>query len=247
MIDPKDICVLVSYNDNYAAMAKISVFDNIQKYCELHNYHLWIDRLEDHIREDKPMQWQISYRKLQAAKDILKNNNFKWLVYIDTDSLIMNPNIKLESFIDNNYSFIVLNHKVPASDNPITSIEGVNNVIISHFFVKNNNDGLSVLDALLENEGWPEGLPIDEWDLEGRQMRILLNNPKYTHKIKPIDEGIFSRFWYSNNPFLVFNLKGFTDNLFRPGDFIVHVVGYKTEERIKLLSDLNYFSGLQKH
>lgn len=244
MIDPKEICVLVSYNETYAPMAEITVHNNIKKYCEMHGYHLWIDRLEDNIREDKPMEWQISYRKLQAAKEILENNNFKWLVYLDTDSLIMNSSIKLESFIDDNYSCLVLNHKISAMDNPITSIVGLNNVIISHFFVKNNKDGLNILDAWLENEGWPEDLPITEWDLEGRQMRILLNNPKYTSKIKAIDESIFSRFWYSNNPFMVFNLKGFTDNLFRPGDFIVHVVGYKLEDRIKILSDLNYFSGL---
>lgn len=245
MIDPKEICVLVSYNETYAPMAEITVQDNIKNYCKLHGYYLWIDRLEDHIREDKPMTWQIAYRKIQAAKDILKNNNFKWLVYIDTDSLIMNPSIKLESFIDDSYSLIVLNHKVLASDNPITSIAGLHNVIISHFFVKNNEDGLNILDSWLENEGWPKDLPITEWDLEGRQMRILINNSKYTSKIKAIDEGIFSRFWYPSNPFIAFNLKGFTDNIFRPNDFIAHVVGYKIEERIKILSDLNYFSGLQ--
>jgi hypothetical protein len=244
MIDSKDICVLVSYNETYAPMAEITVQNNIKKYCEIHGYHLWIDRLEDNIREDKPMTWQIAYRKIQAAKEILQSNNFKWIVYLDTDSLIMNPSIKLESFIDDNYSLMVLNHKVPASDNPITSIKGLNNVIVSHFFVKNNKDGLDILDAWLENEGWPEDLSITEWDLEGRQMRILINNPKYTSKIKAIDESIFSRFWYSNNPFMVFNLKGFADNFFRPGDFIAHVVGYKVEERIKILSDLNYFSGL---
>ena len=36
------------------------------------------------------------------------------------------------------------------------------------------------------------------------------------------------------------------NNVWKPGDFIVHCVGYRIEERIQLLSDLNYFSGLQK-
>lgn len=247
MIDPKEICVLVSYNETYAPLAEISVKNNINKYCELHGYHFWVDRLEDHVREDKPMHWQLSYRKIQAAKEILQNNNFKWIIYMDTDSLIMNSSIKLESFIDDSYSFIVLNHQVAPPDNPVTSVAGLNNVIISHFFVKNNEDGLNILDALLENEGWPEDLPTTEWDLEGRQMRILLNNPKYTSKIKAIDEGIFSRFWYSSNPFLVFNFKGLSNNFFRPGDFIVHAIGYGVEERTRILSDLNYFSDIHKH
>jgi hypothetical protein len=246
MVNPKEICVLVSYNETYAPMAEISVQDNIKKYCEIHGYYLWIDIHEQHYNKENSTDWDIAYRKIQATKDILKTNQFKWVVYIDTDSLIMNPNIKLESFLDDNYSCIVLNHKVPALDNPITSVAGLNNVIISHFFVKNSEDGLNILDAWLGNEGWPKNLPTTEWDLEGRQMRILINNPKYTSKIKAMDEGIFSRFWYSNNPFLVFTTIGLTGNIFRLGDFIVHVIGYGVKERIQLLSDLNYFSGLQK-
>jgi len=247
MIDPKEICILVSYNEAYTPIAEISVKNNINKYCELHGYNFLISRFEDYATDDKPVAWQNAYNKLKAARDILKNNNFKWLVYIDTDSLIMNSSIKLESFIDDSYSLIVLNHQVFPSDNPITSVAGLNNVIISHFFIKNNEDGLKILDAWINNEGWPENIPIDQWDLEGRQMRILINNPKYTSKIKAINEGIFSRFWYSSNPFLVFNFKGFSDNFFRPGDFIVHTVGYSIEERARILSDLNYFSDLHKH
>ena len=246
MIESKEICVLVSYNEIYAPMAEITVQDNIKKYCELHGYHLHIDMHEHHYNAETSTVWDVAYRKIKAARDILKTNQFKWIVYIDTDSLIMNPNIKLESFIDDNYSCLVLNHKVPAVDNPIVSVAGLNNVIISHFFIKNSEDGLNILNAWLENEGWPENLSLTEWDYEGRQMRLLINNPKYTSKIKAINEGTFSRFWYSNNPFMVFNLKGFIDNIFRPGDFIVHVVGYGIEERIRILSDLNYFSGLQK-
>jgi hypothetical protein len=246
MIDPKEICVLVSYNKTYAPLAEISVQDNIKKYCDLHGYQLFIDIHEEHIIEEKPLLWQTSYRKIKAASDILQNHNFKWLFYIDTDSLIMNKDIKLESFIDDNYSFMVLDHKMPAFDNPVTTIEGINNVIISHFFVKNNNDGLDILNAIWENKGWPENLPITEWDLEGRQIRILLNNPEYTNKIKAIDESTISHFWYVNDPFVVLNLPGINNNVWKPGDFIVHCVGYRTEERIQLLSDLNYFSGLQK-
>lgn len=241
-----DVCVLVSYNEAYAKLAEYSVFDNIKNYCEQHGYGLHIDIHEEHIREDRPLLWQISYRKIQAAKELLEKSDFKWLFYIDTDSLIMNPSIKLESYIDDDYSFIALSHKVPAADNPVTTKEGVNNIIMSHFFVKNNEDGLDVLDAILENKGWPEELPITEWDLEGRQVRILINNPEYTNKIKAIDEGTISRFWFINNPFFIFNIKGFTDNLWEPGAFIVHVVGLPVEERARLLSDLNYFSGLQK-
>jgi hypothetical protein len=44
MIDPKDICVLVSYNEHYSDMANLTVNHNIKQYCEKHGYTLWIDQ-----------------------------------------------------------------------------------------------------------------------------------------------------------------------------------------------------------
>ena len=75
---------------------------------------------------------------------------------------------------------------------------------------------------------------------------IVINNSQSKDKIKIIDEKLLNRFWYVNNPFVVMHFNNINNNVWQPGDFIVHVVGYKTEDRIQLLSDLNYFSGLQK-
>jgi hypothetical protein len=245
-MNSKDICVLVSYDQNYAKLAKYSVDTNIKLYCEKYGYNLIIDEYDSLLPIDKPHTWQLSYRKIKIASNTLKdNNNFKWLFYIDVDSLIMNSDIRLESFIDDNYSFMALGHRMPALDNPIdVGIKGVDSIIMSHFFVKNNEDGLEILDAIWENEGWPENLPITEWDLEGRQVRLLINNPKYSSKIKVIDEDTISKLWYVNNPFVVLNLPGINDLAWKPGDFIAHVVGYKVEDRVQIISDLNYFSKL---
>jgi hypothetical protein len=43
---------------------------------------------------------------------------------------------------------------------------------------------------------------------------------------------------------MYFAHEGINDNVWKEGDFIVHVTTYPIEERIKILSDLNYFSGL---
>jgi mannan polymerase II complex MNN10 subunit len=243
VLDPKDICVLVSYNNSYAELAECSVLENLTNYCELHGYSLCIDKHEDRVVKNKPDSWKIAYGKFIATQDIFKHNKFKWLFYIDVDSLVMNTSIKLESIIDDNYSFIVLNHEIPPIDNPILSINNKNNVIISHYFIKNDKDGLDILDAILNNEGWPEDLPIDEWDFEGRQVRLLINNPKYTNKIKVIEESTFSRFWYINSPYLLFFMNENFKNIWQPGDFILHLVGYPVNERIALLKELNNFKG----
>ena len=240
-MDPKEICVLVSYDSNYASMAEITVQNNIKRYCELHGYNLVIDEQKE-IDNDRSPQWQ----KIKTSINLLKNNSFKWLLFLDTDCLIMNPNIKLDSLLDDNYSFIVPQQSVKAEDNPITNIEGIYNVITSQFLVKNDEFGLSILEEIWSAKGWPDEMSLDTFDYENRQVRIIINNSQFKDKIKIIDEKLLNRFWYVNNPFVVMHFNNINNNVWQPGDFIVHVVGYKTEDRIQLLSDLNYFSGLQK-
>jgi hypothetical protein len=241
-MNPKEICVLVSYNNNYANMAELTVDHNIKLYCDKHNYTLHIDT-QQNPDNDRYSSWQ----KIKTAINILKNNNdFKWLFFIDTDCLIMNSNIKLESLIDDNYSFIVPQHNIEAEDNPITNIEGTNNIIMSQFLVKNDQSGLDILQAIWDVEGWPDGLDLSTFDYEGRQARIVVNSLKFKDKIKIIEEKLLNCFWYFNNPFMVMHFKGVNNHVWQPGDFIVHVTGYPKEDRIRILSDLNYFSGLQK-
>lgn len=243
-------CVLVSYNKEYAKMALYSVDLNIKKYCELHGYDLHID-YQEKFSNGKPAQWQ----KIRAAKELLETNKYDWIFYLDTDCLIMNPDIKLESFVDNDCSFIVPAHSVKAVDNPINielkrkldtyvSITScVQNIISSQFFIKNNQHGRDILNEIWEAS---DNAKIDKFDYEGRQIRMLIKSGKYANDIKIIEERRLNTFWYMNNPFMVFNMKGINDNVFRKGDFIVHVTGYNIDERIRLLSDLNYFSGLNK-
>lgn len=228
-----NICVLVSYDEGYKRMASYTVDLNIKKYCELHGYDLHID-YQEKFSNGKPAQWQ----KIRAARELLGTGKYDWVFYLDTDCLIMNPNIKLESFIeDDECSFIVPKHSILAIDTPIS--EG--NIISSQFFVKNDEYGMGILDEIWLGE---DNNQIDKFDYEGRQIRILINSGKYSERIKLIEEKRLNRFWYVNNPFMYFAHEGINDNVWKEGDFIVHVTTYPIEERIKILSDLNYFSGL---
>jgi hypothetical protein len=233
----ENICVLVSYNEAYSKVAELTVFHNIQKYCENHGYTLWVDKQQE-LDNDRSSHWQ----KIKTTINILPK--FDWVFFIDTDCLIMNSDIKLESLIDDNYSFIVPQHNVAAEDNPITNIPGIRNVITSQFLVKNDADGLAILQAIWDAEDWPKEMDLATFDYEGRQTRIVINSLKFKDKIKIIEEKLLNRFWYINSPFMLMHFKGVNDNVWKPGDFIVHVTGYKLEDRIKLLSDLNYFSKL---
>ena len=226
------ICVLVSYDEGYKRMASYTVRDNIRKYCDLHGYDLHID-YQEKFSNGKPSQWQ----KIRAARELLETNKYDWVFYLDTDCIIMNPDIKLESFMDDNCSFIVPRHCIEAVDTPTS--EG--NIISSQFFVKNDEFGKDILDEIWLAEGNDK---VNQFDYEGRQIRILINNGKYKNRIKLVEEKRLNRFWYFNNPFMVFKFKGINENVWQKGDFIIHVTGYNTEARVRLLSDLNYFSAL---
>ena len=66
-MQPSEICFLVSYDDKYEDIAKISVHENIRRYCTLHGYTLWIDRYHENTNGRDP-QW----RKIQASLEILE-------------------------------------------------------------------------------------------------------------------------------------------------------------------------------
>ena len=231
----EDICVLVSYNDTYARMAEYTVEGNIKKYCELHGYTLWVDTQKD-VDNDRFASWQ----KIRTAQKIL--HKFKWVFFLDTDCLIMNSDIKLESIIDDRYSFIVPAHGVDPVDTPIKSIAGPNNVITSQFLVKNSEKGHAILNDLWDLKYHPEGIDINNFDYENREARALIDSLDYKDDIKMVDEHILNRFWYINNPYMLATFKGVNNLMWKPGDFIVHVTGYKLHDRIQILSDLSYFS-----
>jgi hypothetical protein len=235
-VDTKKIAVLVVYDDNYESMKKLTVDNNIKNYCDLHGYTLIPYKVTETERH-------ASWYKISKSIDILKSNEFDWLFFIDLDCLIMNPTIKLESIIDERYSFIVPSHNVPAIDTPTITPFNTNNTITSQFLVKNDDMGIKILEDIWESKELPSHMDFHTFDYEGRQTRVTIIKDEFKSHVKILDEKILNRFWYMNSPFVTFHNMGVNDLVWKPGDFIVHVTGYQKEERIKLLSDLNFFSG----
>ena len=91
ILDPKEICVLVLYDDYYAELAEITINKNIKQYCDLHGYTLISHKIEN-IDNGRSPQWQ----KIQVSIDVLKTNQFKWLFFLDTDCLIMNSTSSID-------------------------------------------------------------------------------------------------------------------------------------------------------
>jgi len=230
------IGVVVSFNESYSDMARISVYDNIQKYCTLHNYDLYVDK-QTSPRMDRYSAWN----KVIACIESLPN--YDWIFFIDCDCLIMNHSIKLESLIDDNFSFIVPTHNIFAIDTPVLNSMGNDCVITSQFFVKNDEIGMQILEDIWKAEEWPLGMDINSFDYEGRQTRITIEKPVFKPYVKIIEEKLLNRFWYVNDPFIINRNKKVNENVWEPGDFIVHVTNYPVQDRVNLMDKLNFFSG----
>jgi hypothetical protein len=232
----KNIAVLVIYDENYETMKNLTVDHNIQQYCDLHGYTLIACKINS---TERSPQWY----KIHESIDVLKSNEFEWLFFIDLDCLIMNPTIRLESIIDDNYSFIIPSQNTPSNDTPIITPFDTDNIITSQFLVKNDEFGIKILEDIWEAKELSGNFNFYEFDHEQRQTKITIQKEEFKPYVKIIEEKTLNRFWYMNSPFMTLNNIGVNDLVWKPGDFIVHVTGYKKEEKIKLLSDLNYFSG----
>jgi hypothetical protein len=234
--ETKKIAVLIVYDDKYAEMKKITVDNNIQNYCDLHGYTLIAHKVNDFNRHP-------AWYKISKSLEILKNEDFDWVFFIDLDCLIMNTTIKLETIIDENYSFIVPSHFSPAIDTPTITPFNTDNVMTGQFLVKKDKMGLKILEDIWESKELPPHMDFHTFDWEQRQTRVTILKPEFKPFVKIIEESLLNRFWYINSPFMAFGIININNNVWKPKDFIVHVSGYKVEDRIKLLSELNYFSG----
>jgi hypothetical protein len=231
-----NIGVVVSFNDAYSDMARVSVFENIDHYCKLYGYTLHIDK-----QESKRMDRYAAWNKIIACIDALPL--YDWIFYIDVDCIIMNHSKMLETFISDDYSFIIPAHNIKAVDTPVLNEVGTDCVITSQFFVKNDEVGMAILEDIWQASDWPADMDINEFDHEGRQTRVTINKPQFSKRVKVVEEHVLNRFWYVNNPFINFHNKGVNDNIWQSGDFIVHVSNYSVKDRTNLLDMLNHFSG----
>lgn len=76
-----------------------------KKYCNIHGYKftsLKLDKIDCYEGYDE--RWTNILYKLQFIYDNL-NSDCDWLVFFDSDLMVVNPGVKIENLIDESYSF----------------------------------------------------------------------------------------------------------------------------------------------
>jgi len=203
----KKIGLLNVYDQNYQSLADITI-QNKKDYCDLHGYEF----IDFSIAKNNTGK-HVAFSKFYAA--LKKMYNYDWIFYNDLDSLIMNYNIKLESFIDNNYDMIVS-----------YDINGLNS---GQWFVKNSPWAHSFMkkvfcrDEFNEFGGWADQIAFcNTWLYSGEAMQ----------KTKVVPQKLFNSYLYEtfgkndegDSPY-------WPQGQFQKGDFCLHFCGMPHDMR----------------
>eukprot|EP01088_Endostelium_zonatum_P019546 TRINITY_DN679_c0_g1_i1.p1 TRINITY_DN679_c0_g1~~TRINITY_DN679_c0_g1_i1.p1 ORF type:complete len:400 (+),score=91.14 TRINITY_DN679_c0_g1_i1:72-1271(+) len=177
-----------------------------EKYCELHGYHF----LNDPSLFHQDMTWnQKSAIRLNLYRKHLKN--YDWVVWSDSDVIFVNPNVKLESLVDDNYDCIVSRDWGDRQVNPGSMI------------LRNSPGGWKLLDLWVEYIAKPETYHDDlrAFQLMTEQRKDIEERVKY---IPQHNINAYPHFGMRDKSYDQLLKPENGHDLWKKGDFVVHVV-----------------------
>lgn len=194
---------------------------NKRAYCALHGYTLLL--ADGHmIDRSRPAAWS----KVLALRHFLPS--YDWIVYMDTDTLVMNPDIKIETLIDERYDVVIS--------------EDWNGVNTGVFLTRNSTWSWWLLDELWKQRQLVSGYYPFEY--EQRAFHLLLQTPLWRARglekyhgaseirqhFKIIPQCAMNSYMLS--PFRTLTGASVTTSQYVPGDFVVHMAGYKDRKSV---------------
>lgn len=204
--------IISSHTPNYKLLADVT-WTNKEEYAERHGY-LTHCKTEGH---NPNLQW--SYDKLYFIKDIMEVNlDVEWFWWVGCDTLITNFTVKLESFTDNDYHFIIA-----------TDGNGMNN---DSCFFRNSPEGRQYLDHLIEVFPQYANHPF----LEQQAMIESYEIPEWKAITKIVPQYLFNAHdcWPNQHqPEPTWVDKFGNRSWWESGDFLVHWPGSSLETRLK--------------
>lgn len=170
---------------------------NKDYYCKKHGYDFYC--CEEHLDLTRPIPWS----KIPLIQKIMEEHSYEWIFWTDADSLIMNTNITLENFIDEDFNFIISKER-----------DRVNS---GEFLIKNCQWSKNFLDTVYRHT---ECINHEWWE----QMAIIkeLDNEKFKPQIKILPQRALNA-----------RAKDGTHCEYKPGDFIIHFAGKKNKKNLK--------------
>jgi len=211
------ITLLDAHDERYEGYWRLIEAER-QDYCARHGYELACYRFD---RLDPPER-QPNWGRVPAILHHLPNCD--WLMYLDTDCVIMNPDVGVESFIDEQYNLVV--GPLPTEGHMMTSAMVFKNCEWSFEFLRTLYDQTYFINHVYDpkdHEPYEQdhhataghiGCYFEQSALEYLYDKV----DKYYEKIKVVPRSLFNANVYN----------------YRPGDFLIHVSG-RIYDRMKIM------------
>lgn len=178
---------------------------NIEEYCKIHGYtYIFTNSYENKLK--LPIYW----KKIQLVKEILENNNFDYVLWLDSDTLIIDKSIPLEVILEEDKSIYMgkdMNSEL--------------NLNAGVFIIKNNRIGLSFLNECIElyinrdkcKDEFGNYSLNGKWSGECYEQGIMneLIKNKYFNKFKLFDDHIVLNTNTPNTTCFILHLFGGTE------------------------------------
>lgn len=191
----------MAVGEEYAKVVEPGI-ENKKAYCERYGYDFYC--LDQSLDRARPIPWS----KVLYLLDILSENKHSWVFWSDADSLIMNPEIPLEDFIDDRYFLIIS--------------QDFNDINSGQFFLRNCSKSRAFLEAVYSHE---ECIHHPWW--ENQAVILELSEGKWRDSVKILPQRMFNSY-----------PKGYSSPssvLYQPGDFILHFAGARQLDAIDVL------------
>lgn len=209
------IAIIGAHNESYHRIGKYAHI-NKQRYAEKHGYSVFL--YEKNLVENVAPQWN----KIAAIQAHIEN--YDWLFWADSDALIMNNKIKLESLLDNSYDIII------AQDCFDRISSGV-------FLIKNSKWSRDFLKAWYSKKEQYTHTTLKD---NGALLKLLNSNPEFIEHIKVVPQrmlGSYLNMCPKNRQ---------ETGEYQEGDFIIHFSGrsrFYKEKRMKEYFDKTQSKG----
>ena len=197
------ICVFTMYGDNYSGIASVTV-PNMEKYCKRHGYDFKVLLLDGDGND-------YAYKKHEYIKELFKRDiDIVW--YLDCDAMVTNHKIRLEDFLDEDYSVFLTRD--------FTELNG------GSIIIRNNELGRWFNDYILSRRG----------HYQNEQNVINANEFSFKHFMKHLPHPSINSYRYDLYLECASHVGKPELGDWKPGNFVLHVPGLGVERRKEILS-----------
>lgn len=211
------IALTTHYAKNYSRLGDLTS-TNKREYCDKYGYQF-------HEKIEENHSFTFGFGKIQFVLDLFKQYNYDYIHFSGVDAWIMNFNIKIEDFIDNQHDFFIA--KYESGDYRCINADA--------FIVKNSENGIKILEFILSKK---EEYKNDGWQ-EQRVMIHNFDNPPYNSWVKIMPHQSFnSTPWkfYDSTQSGNADVHNGEPGDFKLGDFLLHCAGHNLENRIRIFN-----------